>query len=111
MEELVGAQPQDLDDLGVESLDFAFGELDDQMIERGALTLHAAGDLGGERAIALVVQAGARGRQCGREIGAAGGDGAEDVVGRDARGRDHGVPVVSGFSRTWGSKRWPGIRR
>ena len=54
---MVGAEAKDLDDFRIEPIDRAFGELDDQVIERGAPALDAARDLGGQRAVAVVVQA------------------------------------------------------
>ena len=98
---MIGAETKDLDDFRVEPIDRALRELDDQVIERRAPALDAAGDFGGQRAVAIVVQAPARERDRRRQVGVAGGDGAEDVVRRDTRGCDHGAAV----------KRSPAVRR
>ena len=62
---------------------------DDEVVERGAPALDAGGDFRGERAVAIVAQAVARERDRRRQVGAAGGDGAEDLVGGDAGRGDH----------------------
>jgi len=71
IEQLVGAEAQNRDDLGIEAIDGAPGELRDQVIEHRPPALDAAGYLGGERAIALVRQSAARRRQGGGKVGAA----------------------------------------
>ena len=87
----------------LEAIDRAFGERDDQMIERRAPALDAAGDLGGEGPVALVVQAAACRGQCGRKVAAAGRNGAQDLVRREPRRRDHGAAV----NRSPVVRRWP----
>ena len=85
MEQLIGAEAKDLDDFRIEAIDRAFGKLDDQVIQGRPPALDAAGDLGGERAIAVVVQAGAGEGDRRRQIGVAGGDRHENLVGGDPR--------------------------
>ena len=60
MQQLVGAEAEDLDDLGIQPVEGALRELRDQVIEGGPPSLHAGGDLRGEGAVAVVVQAAAR---------------------------------------------------
>ena len=72
MQQLIGAEPKDLDDLLIEPIDRPLGECGDEMVERRPPALHADGNVGRERAIALVVEAFAREGNGGREIGAAG---------------------------------------
>src|SRR5712691_4274215 len=66
MQQLICAEPQDLDDFRVEPGDGAPRELDDQVVESCAPALDAAGDFRGERAVAIVVQAPARAIAVGR---------------------------------------------
>ena len=56
MEQLIGAQAKDVDDLRVERSIGRLAKCDDQVIEAAAPALNAGGDLGGERAVAFVVQ-------------------------------------------------------
>ena len=71
VQQLIGAEAQDLDDLRIEPLDRPLREVADQMIERRPPALHAGRDLGGQRAVALVGERRARARDRGRQIGAA----------------------------------------
>ena len=90
MEQLIRAQPQDLEHLGVEPIDRARREVSNDMVERGTPPLDTCRDFGCERPVALVLQSGARMSDRRRQIGAPGGHGQLDVVRRDARGADHG---------------------
>ena len=56
MKELICTQAQDFHDLRIEALDRPLREGGDHMIERRAASLHAGGDIGGQRAIAVVTQ-------------------------------------------------------
>ena len=56
MEQLIGAEAEDFDDLRVEAIDRTLRERDDQVIEGRAPAQDAGGDFGGERAIAVVGQ-------------------------------------------------------
>ena len=90
IEQLVRAQPQDLEHLRIEPIDRALREMRNDMVERGLPALDACRDFGCERPVALVLQSGARVCDRRRQIGAPGGHGQLDVVRRDARGADHG---------------------
>jgi hypothetical protein len=59
VKQLIAAEAKDLDDFRIEAIDRALGKLDDQVIQGGPPALDAAGDLGGERPIAVVVKTGA----------------------------------------------------
>jgi hypothetical protein len=71
VQQLVDAEPKDVDHLGVQFLEGASSEVDDQVIECGAPALDAGADVGGERTIAIVLQRAARMRDGRREISAA----------------------------------------
>ena len=63
MQQLIRAQPQDLDNLRVETLDRTLRERANDVIERGPPALHAGRDFRGERAIAVVGERGSRAAQ------------------------------------------------
>ena len=63
MEELIGAEPKDLDDLRIEPLERALREVRDQVVERRSPALDAGGDFGGQRAVAIVAERFARARR------------------------------------------------
>jgi hypothetical protein len=54
MKDLVGREPQDVEDLGVERVDAARSGPRDDMVEGGAPAQRAEGDLGGQRAVAFI---------------------------------------------------------
>ena len=93
VQQLIGAEPEDFDDLRIQAVDGAFGKRHNQMIEGRSPPLHTRRDIGGERAIAVVLEADPRKGDRGRKVGAAGRHGGEDVVRCDTRRRDHGVAV------------------
>src|SRR5262245_6869982 len=61
VEELIDAEAQDLDDLGIEAIETAFRQRDDEVIERRSVPLDAGRYFGGEGAIAVVGERRARG--------------------------------------------------
>ena len=84
-------RPQDLDDLRVEAADRPLRELADDAVERGPPALDARRDFRGQRAIAVIGERGSGARNCGGQVSPAGRDREEDVVGGEARRRDHGA--------------------
>jgi hypothetical protein len=63
MEQLVGAEPEDREDVGIDLRDRTAGELLDEVIEAALPPERTGDDLGGERAVALVGQVRAAPRQ------------------------------------------------
>ena len=102
VQQLIGAETQDLDDLRVETLDWPLRDVADHVVERRPPALHARGDFRGQGAVALVGERRTSAGYRGRQVRTASGDGEEDLVGGDARRRDHGAaerrrPASSGW--------------
>ena len=88
VEELIGAETEDVEDLRIEPVDRARGQFADQMVEGGPASLDTRRNLRRERAVAIVVQPDARRRDGRREVPAL-RDRSQDLVRRHASGRDH----------------------
>jgi hypothetical protein len=70
MQQLIAAQPEDVDDFRVQAIDRALGQRGDEVIERGTPALDAGCNLRRERAVAVVAQAVARRGDGRRQVGA-----------------------------------------
>ena len=103
VEQLIGAESQDFENLRVEAIDSPFREFHDEVVEGIPPSLDSAGNFRRQRAIAFIGQARAGRRNRRREVGPSGRDGAKDVVRRKTRRRDHGA----GVNRSPTARRWP----
>ena len=102
VEELIRAQPEDLDDLRVEAVQGTSGECDQHVVEGGTPTLDTRRDLGGQSHVALVGQAAAGQRDCGRKVRAAGGDRPQDFERRGSSTSDHSCrPNIDPTRAAW----------
>jgi hypothetical protein len=89
VKELIQTEPEDGDHLGIQSAQWAFGEMDDQVIETALPAERAGNHVCGKGAIAIVLEMLPAAGERRRQVRAAVLDRAQGMKRRDARRRGH----------------------